>query len=318
MLNGIEEVVTRNDLLDRSIVVYLLSIPKQQRKPEKVLWREFDSEKPAILGAILTAVSAGLANEGRVMLAEYPRMADFAAWVVAAEPVLPWKPGAFLAAYLGNQEDANDLTLEASPVAQAVRDFIQKRDAPWAGTATDLLNELQDLVNDATKKQKSWPGSGQMLSNALRRLAPNLRTAGVDVVFGERKHGGKRIIQLATIPTAPEDVRDDASPASPPSPGAQPRGTAGDASAGGDTSQRHPDDEVSPGEPEESSEWRGNSARGDDGDAGDTSTLDYSERADPAQAGFDFAADAAPSCESCGAIVDTGRRWCPDCDPLTR
>ena len=56
-------------------------------------------------------------------------MADFAEWIVAAEPALPWKPGAFLAAYLGNQKDANDLTLEASPVAQAVREFMEQAHA---------------------------------------------------------------------------------------------------------------------------------------------------------------------------------------------
>ena len=94
MLNGIEEVVTRNDLLDRSIIVYLPSIPPDRRRPEKRFWREFEQERPAILGAILDAVSAATGERGhRHASTEHPRMADFAEWIVAAEPALPWKPG---------------------------------------------------------------------------------------------------------------------------------------------------------------------------------------------------------------------------------
>ena len=38
MLNGIEEIATRGDLLDRAIVVYLPTIPEAKRRPERDLW----------------------------------------------------------------------------------------------------------------------------------------------------------------------------------------------------------------------------------------------------------------------------------------
>ena len=135
MLNGIEEIVTRNDLLDRSIIDYLPSIPPERRRPEKALLaRRSSGRGPAILGALLDAVSTAPGERGHASRStEHPRMADFAEWIVAAEPALPWEPGAFLAAYGGNQQDANDLTLEASPVAQAVREFMQKRASPGPG-----------------------------------------------------------------------------------------------------------------------------------------------------------------------------------------
>ena len=99
-------------------------------QPEKRFWREFEQERPAILGAILDAVSTALRNEATVTLDEHPRMADFAEWIVAAEPALPWEAGAFLTAYTATRQDANDLTLEASPVAQArARLHGRKRDA---------------------------------------------------------------------------------------------------------------------------------------------------------------------------------------------
>ena len=194
MLNGIEEVVTRADLLDRSLLVLLPEITKGRRRPEKALWADFEQARPALLGAVLDVLVVALANEDAVRLDDYPRMADFAAWIVAAEPALPWQPGAFLAAYAGNQENANDVTLEASAVAQAVRDFMEER-ATWIGTATELLGELEGVVNEKTTKQKTWPGSGQALSNELRRLASNLEAVGITITFG-LKVKGRRALRI--------------------------------------------------------------------------------------------------------------------------
>jgi hypothetical protein len=122
-------------------------------------------------------------------------MADFAAWIVGAEPALPWQPVAFLAIYQANQANANDVTLEASPVAQAVRDLMKEHTSAWVGTATALLGELESIVNEKTTKQKSWPGSGQTLSNELRRLASNLEPVGITITFG-LKVKGRRALRL--------------------------------------------------------------------------------------------------------------------------
>src|SRR5438093_1958573 len=56
ILNGIEEIATRADLLDRAIVLYLPHIPEESRRPETELWRDFDGVKAGILGGLLDAV----------------------------------------------------------------------------------------------------------------------------------------------------------------------------------------------------------------------------------------------------------------------
>ncbi len=56
----------------------------------------FESARPRILGALLDAVVLALKRENHVHAASWPRMADFARWVVAAEPRLPWPAGSFL------------------------------------------------------------------------------------------------------------------------------------------------------------------------------------------------------------------------------
>jgi hypothetical protein len=96
ILNGINNIASRNDLADRSLITNLPRIPENKRKLERALWNDFETIRPRVLGALLDAVSAGLRNFNSVKLKTLPRMADFAQWVVAAESKLPWNPGKFM------------------------------------------------------------------------------------------------------------------------------------------------------------------------------------------------------------------------------
>ena len=228
VLNGIEEVATRGDLLDRAITLYLPTIPEEQRQDEKVFWEAFEQARPQIFGALLDIVSAALQHLPTTTLSRKPRMADFALWSCAAAEACGWTAQDFLDAYQGVREAVHDLTLEASPVGPLVRDFAQQH-SPWEGTASELLMELETLAqgvrDDATPtsgkgvtmqapkagsdvtKHKSWPKNGQVLSNALRRLAPTLRAVGVDVTFDrDPDQKRRRIIRLTvtTLQTPPE------------------------------------------------------------------------------------------------------------------
>jgi hypothetical protein len=188
ILNGIEELATRGDLLDRAIILYLEEIPKAERKMEKVFWQEFEQARPQLLGVLLTAVSQAFATVNTIELEDKPRMADFAVWGAAAAPALGWKAQEFLEAYRDNREAANELSLEASPI----KPFIShKADMAFKGTAQQLLDDLNLLASEPIKRQKSWPKNGRSLSNALRRIAPNLRAINIDVEFA-KKPGGNR------------------------------------------------------------------------------------------------------------------------------
>jgi len=54
---------------------------------------------------------------------------------------------------------------------------------PWTGTATELLDHLTDAASEQVTRQKSWPKNPNALSDALRRLAPNLEHVGVTADF---------------------------------------------------------------------------------------------------------------------------------------
>ena len=203
ILNGIDSIATRGDLLDRAI---LLNLPRLTTvRVESEFWGEFEAARPRLLGALLTAVSVALRRESEVELSTSVRMADAARWVVAAEPVLPWDEGTFLSAYAGNRAEANELALEASPVAAAMQQWIKGR-AFWSGTAGELLGELEAQAPEQTKRLKSWPKSARGLSSALRRLAPNFRAIGIAIEFSGREgHERRRVIRIEWLPNKGND-----------------------------------------------------------------------------------------------------------------
>jgi hypothetical protein len=192
MFNGITDLATRSDLLDRSLLVMLSAIPEDQRRAERILWAAFDKAKPRILGGLLDAVVVGLANEETVKLARVPRMADFALWVTACESGLGWPAGRFIEVYTANRSSANDTAIEASLVGVLVQSFMAGREG-WEGTSTQLLSALEEAADEAVRKRREWPKSPRKLSGDLRRIAPNLRAAGIDVDF---RRSGKRLIFL--------------------------------------------------------------------------------------------------------------------------
>ncbi len=198
LINGIDDAVIRSDLVDRSLPIQLPVIPPERRRDEDELWEQFYRDQPLILGALLDAVSAGLANFPETRLERLPRMAAFARWIVAAERALPWAPGQFMLVYEGNIEQANMLALEASAVALPIMALVETR-RRWRGTFSELLAELEaNHTDDKTRKRKEWPNNRKAMGNAVRRIAPNLRAIGISVDLPQKGTGKKkqRIVML--------------------------------------------------------------------------------------------------------------------------
>src|SRR5262245_5027505 len=137
LLNGIEDVISRADLADRSIFLNLTPIAEEDRRAEAELWREFDCKRPRLIGVLLDALAHGLRELPKVHLARLPRMADFAFWVTACETAF-WPAGTFMRAYEANRKAATENVVDADPVAARVRKIMAECSS-WTGTAADLL-----------------------------------------------------------------------------------------------------------------------------------------------------------------------------------
>lgn len=192
ILNGITDLAVRSDLLDRSLLVSLPRIPDERRMTEALFWSTFRAAAPAILAGLLDAVSASLGGHRGITLRRMPRMADFAIWVVAAEPTLGWQDGSFLSAYTRNRSSAHELALESASIVPP----LQGLPAEWTGSAAQLLEQLVSLAGEKLIRRDDWPANPRALSGQLRRLAPDLRSIGIDVTFPPRS-GQRRLIAIA-------------------------------------------------------------------------------------------------------------------------
>ena len=183
LLNGIDIGINRADLLDRAIVLSLPPIPEGNRETEADFWPRFESIRPYLLGSLLDGVACALRRLPEIKLSRRPRMADFATWVCAAEPAFGWPEGLFLNAYRCNRAEANSLALDASTLVQPLMRIAAR--GTWQGTPTELLSTLsQESLNSPIGEAGSFPRSPRELSQAIRRLAPNLIQVGITVQFG--------------------------------------------------------------------------------------------------------------------------------------
>ena len=183
ILNGISQVVTRHDLMDRAIFVNLEPISEERRREEKELLREFEETRPLVLGGLCDAVSAALRNEGKVRFHRLPRMADFARWVVSAEEALSCGSGEFMASYTRNRELAVDLTLDADIVGSTILKLMEDR-TEWAGTPTELLEQLGLLVKENVARSQEWPKTATGLSKRIHRARTSLFQKGIKAEQG--------------------------------------------------------------------------------------------------------------------------------------
>jgi hypothetical protein len=195
ILNGIGDIASRSDLLDRALLVKLEAIPKNKRKTEREFWVEFEKEKTSIFSALVSAVSIALGQIENVMLLELPRMADFALWATAAEQAIGLNQNDFLNAYTQNREDAHSIVLEDSILAEVLQEFCASKantDGKYKQEGILVKVFLADLVSTAGEKRgsdKKFPKSSKGLRNQIERINPNLREIGIFITF-HGKQGG--------------------------------------------------------------------------------------------------------------------------------
>lgn len=197
-------------MVDRSIIINLQPIPEEDRQAEAEFWRAFEIDKPALLGALLDRVSRALRELSNTHLDKLPRMADFALWATAAETKAETENGTqrFITAYLDNRQSAIESGLEGSPLATALQDKLDQN-PQLEGTATELLNALNEHVHERSRQMRSWPKSPKGFSSQLRRLATALRAVGIEVAFPTRHGQAKNLRIFASQPSHASQTKEE-------------------------------------------------------------------------------------------------------------
>ena len=203
LLNGIPALLARGDLADRAIAITLPKISDPNRASEAMLWQAFEAARPELLGLLLTALSRAIQDMDTIQLGALPRMADFARLACAAAPAFGWTKEDILAALDRNRAAAVQGVIDGDPVASAVAALAQERAGktpprgPWMGTASDLLLELGTHIPEDRRRERDWPKDATRLSQALRRCAPALRRAGIEIEQWRERDARKVSIALA-------------------------------------------------------------------------------------------------------------------------
>lgn len=221
------------DLAERLMTIELHTIPDHKRREENEMDAAYAEAHPSILASLFDLLAEVLRVLPEVQLTERPRMADFARILAAVDKVQGW---ATMDSYRTSARDAVADVLDGEPFAQAVC-LLVDRAGPEGLTLT--ASELLDRVPTPDKLPKKWPKDATRAGGQLKRLAPALRTIGVEV--DDSKRGPKPKKQrLYTLTATAERRYETASPASPEDANAAlTSGNRGDAD-GGTLASPHP------------------------------------------------------------------------------
>lgn len=173
IINGIPDFVERSDLRDRTLGVSLPSIPPELRRDDDTFWAEFTMGLPEILGALYAVVARAHRDFDATVIPSPPRMANFARWVCAG---LGKGGTEFLDILNEDRQEASESQLEHDHIAQALIQFLNQHVEGFSGTLFDLLRKLQQW---SPGDKNYWPSTPLQLYNAVRRINPTLRRAGI-------------------------------------------------------------------------------------------------------------------------------------------
>jgi hypothetical protein len=170
-------------LAERTLTIRLAPLSPSTRRTEAELFQEFETLRPTLLAALCDATTKALSakreqshvpSPGSPIGSPVPRHPDAVEWAVTGFPES--EPG-ILAAM--NQTPT-------TPIVESIAALL-KISPQWAGTATDLLHEIAVTTVTAAA-----------LSHHLRGHKNHLASQNITLHF-TRKHGGSRVIKLATI-----------------------------------------------------------------------------------------------------------------------
>lgn len=204
LVNGITDVITRDDLLDRSLVIRV-SKPEVNRTDDE-LEAQFHALAPSVLGALLYCMSEALANGVETNVNSSIRMLQAARWAASAEVAAGFESGGVEAAYLRAREEAVALAAD-DPFVTALLAIVPPG-ATWKGTMSDLKDALLANVEepDATtgkstkKAPRDFPATTHAVRSAFNRKQPALRALGLDVVKkGERTPTSSKKAMLTLV-----------------------------------------------------------------------------------------------------------------------
>lgn len=188
LLNGRTPLISRADLLDRTITLSLDRIPKDCRKAEIPFLAEFNAALPGILGGIFATVAKAMSIHPNVTLKELPRLADFAKWGYCIAEALGGYGNQFLADFSANRAAQREEIINQNTLATVLINIMEGK-CTWVTTVGIAWNTISKAVKPGYS-DKSFPSKPQELRSALELLKVPLAEAGITYNYGKRGREG--------------------------------------------------------------------------------------------------------------------------------
>lgn len=182
VMNGIHEFVKEPDLAERCFRVKLNVMKPEERKTQTQLKSEFDILLPKIMGALFTLAAKAMLEVENCDVKFPARLMDFSKWLAAIEKVLGMPEGALQKAYLANVNETMASGTADESLTLALQKLLKNRVEPWKGSASSLLELLQEH-----ESSYSLPKGAGALSQRLKGQESGLKANGIHLAFGRGK-----------------------------------------------------------------------------------------------------------------------------------
>ena len=196
ILNGINDIAAKPDLLDRIVHFELKNLEKKRLTEEK-FWNAFEEDLPAILYEIFDLLHKAIKEFPNITLEYSGRMADFEIWGCAISKVMKGDEKYFLKAYEENRKSINASIIENNALCSLILDLMKeskKKELSFSPTSFyTALKRKATENNISTTNSKIFPASPAALTKKLERYTPVLKKAGLEINSSRSGKEGRKV-----------------------------------------------------------------------------------------------------------------------------
>lgn len=184
VLNGIDIVPKKADLLERSLLFELEKITPDKRMTDKKFWSNFEEKRAEILGTIFDTISKALEIKKTLDLKETHRMSDAYTDMCAIALALDIPLEKFERIFNENIAKLEQTRSEENYFCNTIKDYLESRVAKKKGTVTEILNAIK---SSSPSKAKYLPETASHFSRKLNEERETLAKLGYSFKKEEKK-----------------------------------------------------------------------------------------------------------------------------------
>ena len=188
LLNGISGIVTREDMLDRSIIINLLPFEKAERRSERQIMKDCKDDLPLILGGIMDVLVDVIATYEPDSIPTCPRLIDFYEYgYYICEAIERGTGDDFCEEFQNTMDYQKKKFCENNSLKELLICFMEENDKVWRGTVGKLSDELHVFVDKMVPQDEpsGIPPTPNRLARELHLIGNSLQNDGIYISYSK-------------------------------------------------------------------------------------------------------------------------------------